>query len=294
MKEHIAEQAGIGVTSVQLLGEEKKPCKDYNMTLFILFQRKEKQKNEKTFALLFVIPVLTFFLVSCQGRSVMPSQVISSPQATPAAALQVTSALFLDPALAMDADSQKINAFLYETLVGYQNGEIVPALAVSWSVSEDGLHYTFNLRSDVTFHDGTAFNADAVLANFDRWFNPHSPLHTGGEFVAWKTYFGGFQGERGADGRPLSILDGVEKVNQNTVLFHLNTPDNKFLFNLTDLSFAIASPAALQRPNFGKQGNVAGTGPYYVKQWNAESLILAPNANYWGAVPSEDLVISLK
>lgn len=56
MKEHIAEQAGIGVTSVQLLGEEKKPCKDYNMTLFILFQRKEKQKNEKNIRVAFCHP----------------------------------------------------------------------------------------------------------------------------------------------------------------------------------------------------------------------------------------------
>ena len=53
--------------------------------------------------------------------------------------------------------------------------KLVPALATSWDVSDDGLVYTFHLREGVKFHDGTDFDADAVMFNFDRFWNKESP-----------------------------------------------------------------------------------------------------------------------
>ncbi len=72
--------------------------------------------------------------------------------------------------------SSELGIFLtsvYDPLVWQdQEGNFYPGFAKSWEVSDDGLVYTFNLRDDVTFHDGEPFNAEAVKANFDRIVNP--------------------------------------------------------------------------------------------------------------------------
>src|SRR6478609_4760998 len=79
----------------------------------------------------------------------------------------------LDPAFASDGESFRISRQIFEGLVGVEPGTADPAplLAESWEQSEDGLDYTFTLKSDVTFHDGSPFNADAVCFNFDRQNN---------------------------------------------------------------------------------------------------------------------------
>ncbi|MEE1620789.1 ABC transporter substrate-binding protein [Zafaria sp. J156] len=77
----------------------------------------------------------------------------------------------LDPALAVDNESFRITRQVFETLVGVDpnTGAPTPALATGWTVSDDGLRYRFTLRQGVLFHDGTAFDAEACVANFQRW-----------------------------------------------------------------------------------------------------------------------------
>ena len=74
---------------------------------------------------------------------------------------------------------------------------VIPGLAESWEASEDGLEWTFYLREGVKFHDGTDVNADAVVTNWNRWWDPEDPLHVGhtGEFFYFSYFFGGFKGE---------------------------------------------------------------------------------------------------
>lgn len=88
--------------------------------------------------------------------------------------------LSLDPAVAGDNDSFRVTRQIYETLISIdpQTGGPVAGLAESWTESEDGLRYTFTLRQGVKFHDGTAFNAEAVLANFKRWLGMNSELRS--------------------------------------------------------------------------------------------------------------------
>jgi ABC-type transport system substrate-binding protein len=89
----------------------------------------------------------------------------------------------LDPGLAGNdgyGDIIPINENLYEGLTRYKNGtaEVEPALAESWTTSEDGLTIVFKIRSGVTFHDGTKLDAKAVETVFNRQLDPSSPLYS--------------------------------------------------------------------------------------------------------------------
>ena len=89
----------------------------------------------------------------------------------------------LDPAAVTDGESFKVTQNVFETLLnfGKQDTTINEGLATKWEASEDGLTYTFTLREGVKFHDGTDFNAEAVVKNFERWqmvqrINSHTML----------------------------------------------------------------------------------------------------------------------
>ncbi|MFP3416469.1 ABC transporter substrate-binding protein, partial [Bacillus sp. SIMBA_074] len=77
----------------------------------------------------------------------------------------------LDPAIVTDGESFIVTQQVFETLVKYgeDNTEIKPGLAESWKVSDDAKTYTFKLKTGIKFHDGSDFNAEAVVKNFQRW-----------------------------------------------------------------------------------------------------------------------------
>jgi peptide/nickel transport system substrate-binding protein len=210
----------------------------------------------------------------------------------------ISAGVVLDPALASDEAARKVNALLYEPLVKLDaDGKPAGALAASWRVSDDGLEYTFYLRPGVTFSDGTPLDADAVIANFNRWFDPASELRGAATYDAWKGAFVGFKGEAGDDGKPVSTVDGMEKVDSLTVLLHLNTPDPEVLTKLADIAFSIVSPAALKAGGaaYGTSGSaLGGTGPYFVAEWNDTQLVLAPNQGYWDRYPETALIFPLQ
>ena len=81
--------------------------------------------------------------------------------------------VMLDPAMASDGETFRVARQQFEGLVGAKPGttELEPLLATEWKASENGKSYTFTLREGVKFSDGTDFNAEAVCANFDRWYN---------------------------------------------------------------------------------------------------------------------------
>jgi peptide/nickel transport system substrate-binding protein len=105
----------------------------------------------------------------------------------------------LDPVDESDYESLMVCAQIMEPLVAFEPGttNVVPWLAERWEVSDDLLTWTFHLREDVTFHDGEPLDADAVVFNFERWWDRDNPYHVGhtGSFVHWTYYFGGFKGE---------------------------------------------------------------------------------------------------
>ncbi|MDP6037126.1 MAG: ABC transporter substrate-binding protein, partial [Candidatus Latescibacteria bacterium] len=85
----------------------------------------------------------------------------------------------LDPALETDGESFKVCDNIYETLVSFvpERTDLAPGLATSWEASEDGLTWAFKLRQGVSFHDGTPFNADAVVFSLSRQFKADHPFH---------------------------------------------------------------------------------------------------------------------
>ncbi|TFE02473.1 ABC transporter substrate-binding protein [Jeotgalibacillus sp. R-1-5s-1] len=180
----------------------------------------------------------------------------------------------LDPITVTDGESFKVTKNIFDTLIffGEQDTEIQPGLAADWEVSEDGLTYTFMLQEGVTFHDGTEFNADAVVFNFDRWANG-----TEDKFYYYKSMFGGFGDDEG------HVIESVTAVDDMTVEIKLKRPQAPFLKNLAMSPFGIASPAAVEE--LGDEGfNEApvGTGPFKFVEWRRnERIVVEKNEDYW-------------
>jgi ABC-type transport system substrate-binding protein len=214
-----------------------------------------------------------------------PTQAEESPAA-------LNPSLTLDPALTQDADSLMVSQYLYEGLVSLDaSGNPQPALAESWVVSDDQLDYIFKLRANAAFSDGTPVTPDIVAENFNRWFDPQHPLHGNGNYVTWQKIFLGFHGEKDVDKRPVSMMDGIQKVDFNTVLIHLNRLEPKLLTYLADPAFAILNINSLAADSAygGRTSTIISSGAYVVSSWTDDGLTLSPNPKYWGTKPQEDL-----
>lgn len=187
----------------------------------------------------------------------------------------------LDPGSTSDGESSRVTKQVLETLLDFEDEsfELKPGLAHDWDVSDDGLTYTFHLEENVTFHDGTDFNAEAVKINFDRFADPeHEYAFADNEYVyfMYSTMFGGHKGDDG------HVVDEVNVVDDYTVEFILNKPLGFFLQNMGMTYFAITSPAALEE--FGPEinENPVGTGPFEFISWTKdESIVLEKNDDYW-------------
>ncbi|QQE73110.1 ABC transporter substrate-binding protein [Brevibacillus composti] len=196
----------------------------------------------------------------------------------------------LDPIAQTDGESFKVTENIMETLVKYKddNTEVVPALAESWEVSDDGLTYTFKLRQGIKFHDGTDFNAEAVKYNFDRWMDKNHPEHNKEGFEYYNDMFGGYLGDEN------HVIKSVEAVDASTVKFTLNRPLAPFIQNIGMSCFAIASPTALKEKGPEKfNEEPVGTGPYIFKEWKRnDTITLEKNPNYWvSGLPKIDKLV---
>jgi len=98
----------------------------------------------------------------------------------------------LDPAQVTDINSNRVGRRIVEMLVTFpdESTQIVPGLAESWTISRDGLRYTFKLRRGITFHDGTPFNAEAVKFSIERQIDPEHPANKLGKYPFANYNFG--------------------------------------------------------------------------------------------------------
>ncbi len=195
---------------------------------------------------------------------------------------RLNDAISLDPAITTDVESFEVTVNIYETLVKVDDNSqtVLPGLAKSWKISEDGLKWTFRIREDVAFHDGVKLNAKAVAFNFHRWMNKESPYHTG-EFTYWGHSFYGFPG----------IVKSVTALSDTTLEIVLNEPYAPFLSVLSMTAFGIASPDAIMTYNENLKRHPVGTGPFIFSKWvEDESILLKRNEKYWGKTAKVDAV----
>ncbi len=183
----------------------------------------------------------------------------------------------LDPAHEEDGESFKVCENIYDTLVQYkdQSTEIEPALATSWVSSDDGLTWTFYLRKGVKFHDGTAFNAEAVIFSLNRQHESTHPFHNiGGSYIYW------------SDTGLARIVNRIVALNQHTVQIILNTRFAPFIYTLAMTPFSIVSPTALKNMRGNFTNHPIGTGAFRFARWNRnDKIVLEANKDYWGDRP---------
>lgn len=198
----------------------------------------------------------------------------------------VSRDIFLDPAKTEDPDSLLVSHNLYEGLVTLDaSGTVQPGIARSWVISDDELDYIFELRPNNVFSDGSPVTIEAVEQNFNRWFDPENPLHGDGNYPTWLKLFLAFHGERDANKRPVSQIDGVQIVDRNTFIVHLNRPEPNLLSYLAEPAFSILSPAVLESPAYGTRGStIISSGQYVITAWTDEGMTLSPNPQYWKPV----------
>ena len=182
----------------------------------------------------------------------------------------------------VDASSHQI----YDRLLDFDpiSGEIVPGLATSWRVSNDGLRYVFQLRKKVAFHStryftpSRTFNADDVVFSFDRWRLPDHPFHSvsGGEYP----YIKGI----GLD----KLVSSVKRLNGYRVQITLKHPESSFLANLaTDFAIILSAEyAQILQQQKNKEAidfQPIGTGPYQYVHFRKDRFIrFQRHLKYWG------------
>ncbi|MEM1546734.1 MAG: ABC transporter substrate-binding protein [Candidatus Methanomethylicia archaeon] len=154
---------------------------------------------------------------------------------------------------------------VYETIVWFdENGNVIPWLAESWTISSDGLTYTFKLRKDVKFHDGSKLNAETIKMNIERWIDPtvRVPVRV-----------------------QLGPVKGAEVVDEYTVKIILKEPFAPFLRALGGY-LLIASSKAIEKYKNATITEPSGTGPYKFVKWEKGKLVLLErNEDYWGSKP---------
>jgi peptide/nickel transport system substrate-binding protein len=204
----------------------------------------------------------------------------------------------LDGSVVSDGESIRVIKQIAETLVAQAPGtsNLKPDLATSWKHSANGKVWTFALRHGVSFTDGTAFNAAAVCANFNRWYNYTGALANSSVSYYYNLVFGGFK--TGATAKN-ALFQSCSTKGSFTAVVKLRKPFGPFLGALTLIPFSIQSPTAMKKygansgtvskdgvfvpsGTYGTQ-HPTGTGPYKLESWKVgDKLTLVRNDKYWG------------
>lgn len=177
----------------------------------------------------------------------------------------------LDPHNANDTLSQSASRLILQGLFGFDKDmKLVPVLAESYKANANATEFTIHLRKNVKFHDGTPLNAQAVKINFERLANPENRL---------------------SRASLVNMVSEFTVVDDSTIKLMLKEPFGAMINNLAHASTAIHSPAALEK--YGKEvmRHPVGTGPYKFVSWQADTLKVEKNENYWKqGLPKVDTV----
>jgi 4-phytase/acid phosphatase/peptide/nickel transport system substrate-binding protein len=163
-----------------------------------------------------------------------------------------------------DTSANMVAATIFETLTGRDaSGKAIPRLALSWTHSDDYKTWTYKLRPNVKFHDGTPFNAQAVKWNFDRQKDPANKCRC--------AFY-------------IAFINKVEVIDDLTVTYRLNDPSTMLpeIMSPPTSNNVVQSPAAVAAKGDDYNRNPVGTGPFMLKSWTAgDRIVVERNPNYW-------------
>lgn len=169
----------------------------------------------------------------------------------------------LDPGSSSSAVNAQVMRQIFDSLVWQSpDHEFQPWLAEDWTISDDGTEYVFALRDDVTFHDGSEFNAEAVCFNYDRVIDPVTK-------------------SRSAISALGAFYEGCEATGEFEATISLSQPDATFLSGLSQVWLGIQSPDAIEE--YGADVNIhpVGTGPFVFDSMALNSnVVLTNHAEY--------------
>ena len=188
-----------------------------------------------------------------------------------------------DPALSTDVPTGRAVGYVFEGLTRFSpDAQVEPALASSWTVSDDGRIWRFTLRQNVKFHDGSAFTANHVVASFTRVLDPKTrggrgwplfPIQGATDFAAGKS----------------NAISGLKIENDSTVVVTLTEPFAIFP-KLLAMPVASMVPSTVA-PDFGEKP--VGTGPWKLAEWKHDDFVrFVRNDAYWGTKPLQDTLIA--
>ena len=163
-----------------------------------------------------------------------------------------------------DTAAETAAAAIFDTLTYLdESGVAQPKLALSWTSSDDFKTWTYKLRPNVVFQDGTPFTAEAVKANYDRQKDPANNCRC--------AFY-------------LANIHDVQAPDELTLVFNMNNPavNMPALLAIPSSNNVIQSPTAWKTKGDDYNRNPVGTGPYILKSWTAgDRMVLEKNPNYW-------------
>jgi len=219
------------------------------------------KKNYLWIIIIVVIVIIASFLMLREKKEVVEVSLVFGSSG---------DAVRLDPADVTDGESIQRMDNIFEGLVEYEAGSVLiqPCLATSWEASADGTEIVFHLRKGVKFHDGTDFNADAVVFSFARQYDTTHPYHQYGEWSYWGWMFGD--------------VDRMEKIDDYTVKLVLKSTNASIMTSLAMFTVNIVSPTNAEKYKGDAFKNPCGTGPFKFVEWvKDDHITLEANENYW-------------
>ncbi|WNS78347.1 ABC transporter substrate-binding protein [Domibacillus sp. DTU_2020_1001157_1_SI_ALB_TIR_016] len=220
------------------------------------------------FAAIFL--VFSLFIAGCSNNDSntdAPGSASSKGKVTPGGELKWALAGTvtednLDAHKSGNAQNGRVTRSLYDSLVvELPDHTIKPWLATSWEISEDKKSYTFKLREDVTFHDGTPFNAEAVKFNFDRIKDPNTKASN--------------------SLNEIGPYESTEVLDEFTVKINFSAPFSPFLSNAAKSDLGFVSPAAVEKYGDKFPQNPVGTGPFKLEKFTPGTQVeLVKNEDY--------------
>ena len=237
--------------------------------------------------LLLPLAVLLTLSIGCQQEPTGPSEKVQPEVRTGGVyrAALPWSPRTLDPAFSTDIYSVTLIQQIFDGLVQFdQNLNVVPALATSWKVSSGGLVYTFYLRPNAKFHNGRQVTAEDFVYSFTRILDPK-------EKSSALSFFQRVKGAAAYRNRESKEVVGLRAIDAHTLEITINEPFAPFLSILAMISSKVVPREEIERLGQKFGYHPVGTGPFHLKSFEEDRIILGANKDYFEGRPYLDQIV---